>query len=109
MEIIYNKLIRDRIPEIITADSKVPITRVLSDEEYKLELEKKLMEEYNEVLEETGNKRIEELADMYEVIKSLAEFEGSSIEKVVETANIKFKKRGGFDKKIFLEKVVTNE
>ena len=65
---IYNKLVRDNIPEIIINDGCKPITRILTDEEYKRELEAKLLEEYQEVLKaKTANERIEELADMLEI------------------------------------------
>ena len=60
----YNKLVRDKIPDIIRSNGEEPITRVLSEEEYKIELEKKLQEELNETLQATGSDRIEELADM---------------------------------------------
>lgn len=50
----YQKLVRDKIPEIIKNNNETPITRILSDEEYKKELEKKLLEEYQEVIEATG-------------------------------------------------------
>ena len=70
MERIYNKLVRDNIPNIIKEKGEEPITRILSDEEYKKELEKKLNEEYQEVLEASGSERVEELADMLEVIKA---------------------------------------
>ena len=56
-----NKLVRDKIPEIIKNNNETPITRILSDEEYKIELEKKLYEEYQEVLESSGENRLEEL------------------------------------------------
>ena len=69
MERIYNKLVRDNIPSIIKGNGATPITRILNEEEYKKELEKKLYEEYNEVLEASGEDRVEELADMIEVIK----------------------------------------
>lgn len=46
MEQIYNKLVRDNIPNIISKNGETPITRVLSDVEYKEELERKLYEEY---------------------------------------------------------------
>ena len=64
MERIYNKLVRDNIPSIIEGNGETPITRILNEGEYKKELEKKLYEEYNEVLEASGEDRVEELADM---------------------------------------------
>ena len=48
----YEKLVRDKIPEIIRSNGEEPETRILSDEEYKKELEKKLLEEYQELLSE---------------------------------------------------------
>lgn len=102
----YNKLVRDLIPEIILDKGERPITRVLSDEEYKTELETKLGEEYHEVLgTENSTDRIEELADMLEVIMALAAVEGKSLDDVVEVANQKRLKRGGFERKIYLERV----
>ena len=110
MEKIYNKLVRDNIPEIIKKDNCEPIIRILDDEEYKKELEKKLLEEYNEVLEtNNSDERIEELADMLELIRALAKLENKTLEDVIEVANNKCFKRGGFDKKIFLEKTIENK
>ena len=101
----YNKLVRDKIPEIIEANGEIPIIRKLSDTEYKQELEKKLYEEYLEVIDSSYSNRIEELADMIEVIKYLAKLEDKTLEDVIEVANEKFKARGGFDKRIYLEGV----
>ncbi len=106
MERVYNKLVRDNIPEIIKSKVEKPVTRILNDDEYKKSLEEKLFEEYKEVIEATGTNRLEELADLLEVTKSLAEAENSSLEHIIELANEKRKKRGGFEKKIFLEKVI---
>lgn len=107
MEKVYNKLVRDKIPEIIEKDGGTPITRVLSDSDYRKELEKKLYEEYQEVLDaKTGEERIEELADMLEIISSLAKLENKTLEDVSEKAKEKKLKRGGFDRKIFLEKEI---
>ncbi len=103
---IYNKLVRDKIPEIIESNGEVPITHILSDEEYKKELEKKLYEEYQEVLNATGKNRIEELADMLEIMKYLAKLENATLDDVLAIANAKSSKRGAFDKKIFLENVI---
>ena len=105
MDKVYNKLVRDKIPEIIVGNGGEPFTRILDEDEYKVELETKLMEEYNEVLLATGEERVEELADMLEVISSLAKLEGKSLEEVLEVKNKKCDKRGGFEKRIFLEKV----
>lgn len=107
MEKVYNKLVRDNIPEIINEDGCKAVIRILSDQEYKTELEKKLLEEYNEVLGTiTTEERIEELADMLEIIQSLAVIENKTLDNIVEIAKIKRLKRGGFEKKIFLEKVI---
>ncbi len=102
----YNKLVRDKIPEIIKGNGEMPITRVLDDDEYKAELEKKLNEEYLEVIKAKGKDRIEELADMLEVIKALAKLENATLDDVITVANNKAAKRGAFNDKIFLEKVI---
>ena len=108
MEKTYNKLVRDNIPDIIKNNGETPITRILTNEEYKQELEKKLYEEYQEVLESSGEDRVEELADMLEVIKALAKLENKCLEDIINIANQKNSKRGSFNDKIFLEKVITN-
>ena len=110
MEKIYNKLVRDNIPDIILSNGETPITRILSSVEYKQELEKKLYEEYQEVLNTTNtNDRIEELADMLEIIISLAKLENKSLDDVIEVAKTKREKRGGFEERIYLEKVMDDE
>lgn len=109
MEKVYNKLVRDNIPNIIESNGETPITRILSDEEYKVELERKLNEEYHEVLNASGKDRLEELADMLEIIKHLAKIEGSTLDEIIEIAKEKSSKRGSFEEKIFLEKVMKNE
>lgn len=106
MKKVYNKLVRDNIPSIIESNGETPITRILSDEEYKVELERKLNEEYHEVLDSSGKDRIEELADMVEVINYLAKIEGSNLEDVIAIAEKKSLKRGAFEEKIFLEAVL---
>ena len=109
MERIYNKLVRDKIPNIIKEKGETPIIKTLNEIEYKKELENKLYEEYKEVIESNGNDRIEELADMLEVIKALAKLEKRNLNDVLTIADEKSKKRGGFEEKIFLEKVIESE
>lgn len=103
---VYNKLVRDKIPEIIKNKGEEAIVSILSDEKYKQELEKKLYEEYLEVIHSSGRDRIEELADILEIIKALSKLENSNLEEVIEVSKEKVKKRGAFDKKIYLEKVI---
>lgn len=101
----YQKLVRDKIPEIILATGEKPVTRLLNEDEYKLELEKKLLEEYHEVIEAKSTDRIEELADMLEVMIALAKLENKDLDDIVTTATLKREKRGGFEKRIYLETV----
>ena len=106
MEKIYNKLVRNGIPNIIKENGGEPICRVLSDKEFEESLNKKLFEEVQEVVEASGRERLEELADIYELIRTIAELHDSSMENVARLANKKKKERGDFEEKIFLEKVI---
>lgn len=92
------KLVRDKIPQIIIADGKKPITRILTDEEYLIELDKKLNEEIAEYQED---KSIEEMADVLEVLFAICEARGHSVEELMEVRSAKREKRGGFEQKIF--------
>ena len=83
MEKVYNKLVRDNIPNIIKSNGEIPIIRILDNDEYKKELENKLYEEYQEVLNSSEDDRIEELADMLEIIKALANLENKTLNDVM--------------------------
>lgn len=110
MEQIFNKLIRDKIPNKIKSNGEKAIIKILNDEEYKCELYKKLLEESQEVINSKGtDETLEELADVIEVIKSIAELENRNLDDIIEKANQKRLKRGGFEKRIFLEKTYSNE
>lgn len=97
---IYNKLVRDRIPEIINNQNKIAKTRILDNEEYIYELNKKIKEELNEYLE---SGEIEELADLEEVLRAILDYKNCSYEEFEKIRNEKVKKRGAFKNKIFLE------
>lgn len=99
----FNKLVRDNIPDIILKDNELPVTRILDDEEYYQELNKKLQEEVNEYLE-AGN--ILELVDILEVIRAICDYKGISMEEIEEKREKKAKVRGAFKKKIYLEKIL---
>ena len=109
MEGVYNKLVRDKIPNIIKEKGEIPVVRILDEDEYKKELEKKLYEEYKEVIESTNDERVEELADMLEVIRALANLENKNLNDIIKVADKKLEKRGAFEEKIFLEKVIESE
>lgn len=102
---VFNKLVRDKIPDIILKDNELPVTRVLNDEEYIEALNKKLMEEVNEYLEE-GN--IEEMVDILEVIRAILDYKEVPFDDIEEKRKKKASKRGAFKDKIFLEKVIQN-
>lgn len=100
---IYNKLVRDKIPEIINADNKTAVIRKLDDAEYLKELNIKLQEEVKEYLEDYS---VEELADIVEVIYGILNAKKVSNTAFEQIRNNKVEKRGAFNKKIFLEKVI---
>ena len=102
----YNKLVRDRIPDIIMQSGKRPAYSFLSDGDYLVRLDEKLNEELAEYQE---SKSMEELADLLEVIRAVAAARGSFIEEVEAIRRDKAAKRGGFEKKILLTEVTTDD
>ena len=101
-KISRSKLIRDKIPEIIKANGRKSTTHIANDSEYWDKLQTKLREEVEEFLE---NNNIEELADIHEVLNSIMDFKGFDKDILRSTREQKLKKRGGFKKKIILDKV----
>ena len=94
----YNKLVRDKIPEILDQKNILYEKRFANDSEYKEELIKKLLEEVTEFAETPTE---EELADVIEVIESFKKLsEYKSVEKVRLN---KKEERGGFEKRIILK------
>lgn len=103
---VYNKLVRDRIPEIIENSGKKFTTKILDDDQYELELKKKLLEEMEEYQNASNdNEALEELADLLELMHALAKVHGASMEEVEKIRQDKASKRGGFEEKIFLIEV----
>ena len=98
----YNKLVRDRIPEIIEASGKTCKTAILSDDEYLKLIDAKLDEE---LAEYHTDQNIEELADLMEVIYAAAIARGYTLERLEQIRAEKAEKRGGFRKKILLLEV----
>jgi predicted house-cleaning noncanonical NTP pyrophosphatase (MazG superfamily) len=98
----YNKLVRDRIPEIIAASGKKYTTRILSDPDYREKLNQKLQEELDEYLKDRD---IAELADLLEVVYAAAQAQGVSKEELEQIRLAKANERGGFDQKLLLVEV----
>lgn len=96
---IYNKLVRDKIPELIRSQGETPHIRILSGQAYTAALERKLDEETMEFLRE---KNPEELADILEVVYALAENLGCTKEELLRIYEQKHEERGGFRERIFL-------
>ena len=103
----YRKLVRDNIPDIIISNGEKPITRELDEKEYKEELLKKLVEESNEALEAINNRDelIKEIGDMQEVISAVIKAFGLSNDDINKLQIKRKEKRGGFEKRTFLESV----
>lgn len=95
----YQKLVRDRIPEMIRHQGFTPITRRLNADEYLSELHRKLREETEEYL---SDQSAEEIADILEVIEAICAAKGFSREEISRVKSEKYAKRGGFDKRIYL-------
>jgi predicted house-cleaning noncanonical NTP pyrophosphatase (MazG superfamily) len=96
---VYNKLVRDRIPQIIQASGKNACIRKADEAEYMHLLRQKLLEEVNEFMESGSS---EELADVLEVVTALGGTYGLSFADLVKMAEVKRKDRGGFERRIVL-------
>ena len=99
----YNKLVRDKIPELIKNNGANAVnTKILNDEEYLKALNTKLVEELNEYL---SSGEIEELADLEEVLRAILDAKNTSYSDFEEIRINKVNKRGAFKNKIFLESI----
>ncbi len=101
----YNKLVRDKIPDIIMRRGDKPVTQILDAAAYRRELRRKLQEEVAE-FGESGE--VEELADVLEVVYALAAAEGVSQFELEEKRERKLRKRGGFEQRVFLVETISD-
>ena len=101
--LMYDKLIRDRIPEIIEHSGKKCIVEVMDDDTYLQYLDQKLNEE---LAEYQADKSLEELADLLEVMYAVAVARGYSVEELESVRKEKAEKRGGFEKRLRLKGVI---
>lgn len=97
----FNKLVRNKIPDVIQANGEIAHYHVIEDDDAYLDaLLKKDIEEGIELAQDTN---LEELADKLEVLYAIAKVCGYKPEQVEQARVEKAIKRGGFDKRIFLE------
>ena len=100
MKYTYNKLVRDKIPaNIDSMEGRKANWRVMEDEEYIKELNKKLLEEAHEFIEENA---VEELADIMEVIQSIMRAKNISYEELKKVQVFKREQKGGFNDRVYL-------
>lgn len=102
-ERVYNKLVRDNIPDIIRESGETPIVRVLDDEEYTACLQQKLREEVEEFVQDSN---LDELSDILEVLEALANTLGWTDGEIQRARRDKAESRGTFREHILLEKVI---
>lgn len=96
------KLIRDKIPEIMKTQGMIVNERVMEQAEFEKRLKEKLLEEAQEVHDtDSSEELIEELADILEVIYALAQAGGISLDKINEKRLSKRESKGGFDARIY--------
>jgi predicted house-cleaning noncanonical NTP pyrophosphatase (MazG superfamily) len=99
----YDKLVRDKIPEIIERKGEKALFHIADEAEYRSQLERKLKEETAEFLKD---KNAEELADILEVVYALAATLNVSLEELERLRLKKAQERGDFKKRIILEETL---
>lgn len=105
MKKIYNKLVRDKIPEIIAADNATANIRTLEQDEFIKELFNKVKEEIEELVKAREDRKevMKEISDVYEVLDAIIKNLGLSKDEILKLQSERRDKRGGFKKRIFLE------
>jgi predicted house-cleaning noncanonical NTP pyrophosphatase (MazG superfamily) len=98
----YNKLVRDRIPEIIERSGRDYEIEIMEDGEYKKKLLEKLVEEAEEARSANKEEFVKELGDVYEVLETIEIVFGIDPEKIKLLREERKKNRGGFEKRIKL-------
>jgi predicted house-cleaning noncanonical NTP pyrophosphatase (MazG superfamily) len=100
--IVYNKLIRDRIPEIIERDNRKYAVVIIPPAEFDMALREKLVEEAQEAIKADDANLITELADIQEIILALMKLHRiDAVE--LETVRVhRLQKRGGFENRLKL-------
>lgn len=96
----YDKLVRDKIPEVIKSKGEIALTHIAEEAEYWQKLKEKLREEVEEFC---SDESIGEIADILEVIDAICDHKGFNKQEVEEVKNKKAEERGGFKDRIILD------
>lgn len=105
----YNKLVRDRIPQIIQKAGKTPRCRTLNAEDFIHALKQKAVEEAKELLTADDESLRMELADLAEVFDAILDFYGISGDEIASIRRARNAERGSFAERVFLERVLDAE
>lgn len=103
---IYDKLVRDNIPEIIEKSGKACVAETLPEDQYIKMLDAKLNEELTEYQE---SKSLEELADLLEVMRAAVQARDWTWAELEQVRQEKAAERGGFEKKILLKEIIEKD
>ena len=98
----YDKLVRDKIPDIIKRKGGIPVIHIAGDREYWQKLKDKLKEEVYEFFED---EREEEIIDILEVIYAICDFKGIDKQKLEELRKKKALEKGAFKNRVILEEI----
>ena len=102
MRIAYDKLVRDRIPEIIRQAGSTCEVVTMAEEEFRQALRDKLVEEARETAEADTDHLLVELADLSEVMDALMASYGIAPEAVRAEQERRRQARGGFAQRLRL-------
>jgi predicted house-cleaning noncanonical NTP pyrophosphatase (MazG superfamily) len=101
----YEKLVRDRVPEVIERAGKTATWSELRDDEFRLALKAKVLEEAQELFDATDDALLSELADLEEVVEAILTTYGHTREELKVVREKKNEDRGAFTRRLFLETV----
>lgn len=101
----FQKLIRDKIPGDIGREGGKVVSRILNDDEYLIELKKKLAEESEELFEAGPEKLVGEISDIQEIIDNMLEVLKIPKSELAKKQKEKNEKYGSFRKRIFVKEI----
>lgn len=100
---LHNKLVRDKVPEIMSAGGEEPKVRTLSEEEFRQQIRLKLLADAGEVrVAKTRDELVKELADVLEIDEAIATVENVPLDEIHRTQSTRRAERGGFGGRIYL-------